>query len=568
MAAENVSFKSLLGQIAVYLFLLVFVTWPAITNLALPASPPEGDRGANVWNLWWTAHALQTGTDPRWTPLIFHPWGCSLIHHSLSLTNGLLLAPLTLTLGPAATYGLAFFLWSIVTGVGGIMWSRRWLKYPEDQWLVGFFLVFSAYRFAHLDHLNLFTTAGIPWCFWAFDRLKENDRFRHGLICALLWILTTFSCWYYGVVVGLYGFCRFWGSLRREATLVNRAVVLFPFVAVGMVVWAYLGIPVSGQVATPDAISIGTRVYWSLSVDALLRPLWLYPTGVEPEFRIHPGIVFLLLALVQVVRGLRSREERMPFLLWMAALYAILSLGLFVKFGTRVFPFFLPGYLFQFLPGLCHLKVYARFSYPSLICLAPVAVRGMRWVIEQIAVENPSLSRSTVRRFGMVIMILVFWFEQGLPPFGSWPAAHAAISKPDAGIIKTVQQARGSVLELPFVPSSLVGIHLVRQTHHGKPLVIGEISRLQEYRLRLLQKFPSLSTLTLMVTESGIWSDESILAAAEGFAQDQKQLEIGVIIVSERYCVSDARRRLSLFVEKLDEGERLRLVYDSRTGTP
>jgi hypothetical protein len=298
-------------------------------------------------------------------------------------------------------------------------------------------------------------------------------------------------------------------------------------------------------------------------MDALLRPLWLYLGGVEPEFHLHPGIMFLLMSVVQVSRGLRNKEERTPFLLWVAAVFALLSLGPFVKFGSKAIPVFLPAYLFQLLPGFSHVKVYARFLYPSLICLAPVAVRGMRWVIERIAAENPAVPHTLVHRIGLTVVALFFWLEQGLPPFGPWPVSETGAWKPDPGIIETVQQANGSVLELPFVPSSLVGMHLARQTQHDKPLVMGEVSRLQGYRQSFLQKFPSLSMLTMMVTDSGVWSDEATLAAAEAFGRDQKELGIGVIIVTERYCASDARRRLSLFVEKLDKKELPLLLYDT-----
>ena len=158
MADESVSLSYWVTIGTVYLILLTFVTWPTIVHPGLLASPPEGDRGANVWNLWWTADCLKTGTDPRWTPLLFHPYGCPLIHHSLSLTNGVLLAPVTWTAGPFTAYGAAFFLWAVLTGVGATIWAKRWLSGGQGAWLVGFFATFSAYRFAHLDHLNLFST--------------------------------------------------------------------------------------------------------------------------------------------------------------------------------------------------------------------------------------------------------------------------------------------------------------------------------------------------------------------------------------------------------------------------
>ncbi|HPA47755.1 MAG TPA: hypothetical protein PK395_18475 [bacterium] len=553
--------KNLLGFAALYLILVAIVTWPAVLNPACLTFPHEGDRGANVWNLWWVAHCVTHLQDPRWTPLLFHPDGCSLLHHSLSPSNGVLLAPVTLLFGPEAAYGTAFFLWSVLTGLGGMIWSRRWLDRPAEQWLAGFFMVCCAYRFAHLDHLNLFSTAGIPLSFWAFDRLKEKPNLGMALLCDAIWILTTFFCWYYGVVVGVYGLARLLGVLYERRTARDLGMALIPFALILMVVAGYLGVPLPGPSATPDDIPLGIKVFWSLPVDSLVRPAWLSPLWMLPEFRVHPGITFLILAAIEIVRRIRKHEEQ-PLLVWVALVYAVLALGPVAKAGMKVLPVPLPASVCLFIPGLSQMKVYARFLYPAVICLAPLAVLGVRWVVGRLREEHPHVPPPVLQAAVFLLMGSAFWFEQALPPFASATVYSGQTEVADDATLRAIRETKGAVLELPFGTSSVVGSHLARQTRHGLPLVIGEISRMQNYRKAFLDRFPSLLLLDRMVTEEGAWSEASIRETAQTFARDNETLGIGAIVVTESLCTLEGMERIAEFQNHLRNDVRLIIAHD------
>ncbi len=553
--------KNLLGFAALYLILVAIVTWPAILNPACLAFPYQGDRGANVWNLWWVAHCVTHLQDPRWTPLLFHPDGCSLLHHSLSPSNGLLLAPVTLLFGPETAYGAAFFLWSILTGLGGMVWSRRWLDRPWEQWLAGFFMVCCAYRFAHLDHLNVFSTAGIPWAFWAFDRSKDKHDLRMALVCGVIWILTTFSCWYYGVVVGLYGVARLLEIVCKRQSLREIGVALIPFALTLMVVAGYLGIPLPGPSAKPDDIPLGIKVFWSLPLDSLVRPVWLNPLWMLPEFRVHPGIVFLILAAIEIVRRIQEHEKQ-AFLLWIALAYAALALGPVLKVDMKVFPVPLPAYICLLIAGLSQMKVYTRFLYPATICLAPLAVLGVRWLVDKLGEEHPHVSFPVLQAIVFLLVGFAFWFEQALPPFASATVYSGKTQVADDAPIQAIREARGAVLELPFGASSVVGMHLARQTRHRLPLVIGEISRMQNYRKTFLDRFPSLLLLNQMVTEEGAWSEASIHGAAETFARDNETLGIGAIVVTESLCAQQGKERIMDFRNYLGNDVQLIIIRE------
>ena len=90
------------------------------------AAPPLGDKGTNLWNLWWVYYALlEKHVSPLRCGMIFIPWGCDLRVHTLSLANGVLAMPLTGLLGPVITYNLLFLLWTWFTAVFAALWMRE-----------------------------------------------------------------------------------------------------------------------------------------------------------------------------------------------------------------------------------------------------------------------------------------------------------------------------------------------------------------------------------------------------------------------------------------------------------
>ncbi|HQP97492.1 MAG TPA: hypothetical protein PLY86_03470, partial [bacterium] len=128
--------------------------------------------------------------------------------------------------------------------------------------------------------------------------------------------------------------------------------------------------------------------------------------------------------------------------------------------------------------------------------------------------------------------------------------------------LRAIRETKGAVLELPFGTSSVVGSHLARQTRHGLPLVIGEISRMQNYRKAFLDRFPSLLLLDRMVTEEGAWSEASIRETAQTFARDNETLGIGAIVVTESLCTLEGMERIAEFQNHLRNDVRLIIAHD------
>jgi hypothetical protein len=91
--------------IAGYLAAGIALTWPRATYLAgrLPATR---DVGGYVWGFWWLAHQVTHLGNPWSTSYLAAPVGTQLAYHTLMPLPGLLMTPVTLVLGPSASYNL------------------------------------------------------------------------------------------------------------------------------------------------------------------------------------------------------------------------------------------------------------------------------------------------------------------------------------------------------------------------------------------------------------------------------------------------------------------------------
>lgn len=122
-----------------------------------------GDPQQATWFLRWTPYAIAHGQNPLLTDHIAYPGGVNLMWNTLMLLLGVVLAPITLTLGPVVAYNVAITLAFALSGVAAYAALRR-LVGPGAAALVGaLFYEFSPYTAAHaLGQLDLTVAVGPP----------------------------------------------------------------------------------------------------------------------------------------------------------------------------------------------------------------------------------------------------------------------------------------------------------------------------------------------------------------------------------------------------------------------
>lgn len=130
-----------------------------LDRVCVPQCGP--DPNLYVWMYRWMAYAVTHGHNPFVSPLIGTPEGTSLYWVTTVTTQALAALPLTLALGPRASYNL-----TVLLGVGLSAWSVSLLclEIVKDRWPAiagGAAFLLSSYLVYEVIHLNLLFVAPV-----------------------------------------------------------------------------------------------------------------------------------------------------------------------------------------------------------------------------------------------------------------------------------------------------------------------------------------------------------------------------------------------------------------------
>lgn len=122
-----------------------------------------GDPYTYMWFLAWWPHALLGGHDPFVTNALFAPDRISLGAIDVVPGPALLLAPVTLLLGPLITYNLVALAAPVLAATAAFSLCRYVTRKPAAAVVGGYIFGFSPYMLGHLQgHLDLILVFPIP----------------------------------------------------------------------------------------------------------------------------------------------------------------------------------------------------------------------------------------------------------------------------------------------------------------------------------------------------------------------------------------------------------------------
>jgi hypothetical protein len=164
----------------------IAATWPSTSYLG-GRLPDKGDVSSYVWDLWWVAHQAVHLGNPWFTADMAAPAGIQLGFDTTMPLAGLLMAPVTLTLGPSAALAV---LTALAPGLACyVMYraARLWLRGPGAIAAGAFFGLSSMLTFQDWYHLNLCLGAlFLPMALEASVRLRRSPQPRRGVILGLV----------------------------------------------------------------------------------------------------------------------------------------------------------------------------------------------------------------------------------------------------------------------------------------------------------------------------------------------------------------------------------------------
>ncbi len=540
-----------LTVLAGYIAAGIAVSWPRASYLTggrLPAF--RRDTGAYVWGFWWVARQVEHLSNPWFTRSIAAPVGAQLGYHALMPLPGLLLTPVTLAFGAAASYNLLSVITPGLLCYAMYRLARLWLPSQTGAIAAGAFfglsslLVYQSWYLLNLAVGPLF----IPLALEAAVRLRRSPGRRQAVIL--------------GVVIG--------ASLltdQESAVLVIIAVVLalLPWLAgrpaAAKLRSAALAVAVAAVVASPQLVAMAqqaaaggaTSAPGPLAVDdaqsGLRLPGMFAPSPRVATFGLRKlaalyydrptidtigtfGLVLSVLAVAGLIISRRRRSAWLLALLWAGC--AVLALGSVLRVGNHVFvpaavnvsgvrlSAVLPFTWFTRIPGLSGFREASRLTLLGIVPAALLAGSAVNWLRYHA-------------RLALVPVLALGILEAGWsggPGFGTMPAALPALDRPIAA-----DHSASIVVNVPFgikggVPDKNGGAQFspeaqVLATADGHPRAVAYLARVPAATLAGIRAEPFYAGLLSAQGGSQRFSPARLQAAR----LNARRMDVGWVLV-------------------------------------
>src|SRR4051812_32728649 len=182
--------------------LTVVLTYPFAFNLGHVGRVDNGDGQFSIWNVAWVARTLVA--DPRhvFDANIFYPHTGTLAYSEANLGAGALAIPVYwATRNPYAAHNSVVLIAFLLSGTGMYYLVRHLTGDRRGAAVAAICFAFCPYAFAHLPHIQLLMTAGLPFSMLAFHRMVEQPTAGRGAALGAVMAAQALSCGYYGVFV-------------------------------------------------------------------------------------------------------------------------------------------------------------------------------------------------------------------------------------------------------------------------------------------------------------------------------------------------------------------------------
>jgi hypothetical protein len=469
------------------------------------------DVSSYVWSLWWMAHQVAHLGDPWFTRYMAAPTGIQLGFDTLMPLPGLVLTPVTLLLGPFASFSV---LTVVIPGLLCYVTyraARLWLGQPGAIAAGAFFGLATMATWQNLYHLNIsIGTLFLPMTLEAAVRLRRRPGRRQGIILGLVLGAAVLTNQESAVVAALLAAAVLvpW-LIRMLASPEHRAASVPPLRTLG------LGAIVAAVVASPQLLAMlrqvtdgGTTIASSQLIQ-LTQSYRNYGVGLPALFAPSPrlghfhlaqlasayqfgeptegiptfGLVLSVLAVIGLVLTWRSRHTWGLALLWLAG--AALALGPTLIIGARTFiplaerwhgvtvsPLLPYTWLIR-IPGLSALREADRLALLGLLGAAILAGAAVQWLCQH---AWPVLAAAVI-----VLVAGAGYLEAGWSATGA-PMMRAAMPSVDGPI--AADRSHSIVVDVPFGLRGGVGVTgfsmppqaLVLATADGHPRAVSYTS--------------------------------------------------------------------------------------------
>jgi hypothetical protein len=484
------------------------VTWPMAGNLAGGRLLKVPDVASYVWALWWMAHQIAHLGNPWFTGYMAAPVGVQLGFDTLMPLPGLVMAPVTLLIGPVTSFAVLTIATPGLLCYVTYRAARLWLGQPGSIAAGAFLGLSTMVDWQDLFHLNIaLGTVFLPLTLEAAVRLRRRPGRRQGIILGLVLggsVLTNQESAVVAALLAVAAALPWLAGLARRLRGPQRdtaaLAALLLAAAVATVVASPQLIAMFGQVADGGA-AVGasqlTQTYreYGVGLPTLFAPSprlghfhllnldaaykFAQPSEGVPTF----GVVLAVLALAGLALAWRRRASWWLALLWLAG--AVLALGPTLTIGSRTHipladrwhgvtvSLLMPYTWLVRVPGLSALREADRLALLGLLGAAILAGAAIQWICDH---ARPVLAAAVLVAIAAAGTLEAGWSAGAAKTMpATLPQVDAAIAADHSGSI---------VVDVPFGLRGGVGLtgfrmqpeSLVLATADGHPRAISYTS--------------------------------------------------------------------------------------------
>ena len=452
-------------------------------------SGPDGYQ--NVWNLWWVNQSASDLRLPWHTSLLHHPFGTTLLGHTLNPFNGVMAIVLLKFFSLVETYNLIVIFSFVMGGVTAYWLCLAMTGSQTGSVVGGAVFTFSSFHVAHASgHLQLVALEWMPLFLLCWIRFCEAPSVRRGMAAAATLLLVSLCDFYY------FAYSVIAGALFYGWTAWQRKDALFLFRgAPGAAVAGFLmpAVATSGALAAALLIQnarspfVGTHSPQELAMDLLSPFVWsatsryhdvftwwqrLSPFALEAS--VYVGLSVIALSIYALTRPARREIRHLGFWGLVAGFFFVMSLGPNLRVGGHEISLGLRGTVFgrpdTNLLALPYAWLWLIFP-PWRLAGVPLRMMVMVHLVSAIftaaGIKALLQTRPAWRHALVAAAILVVTIDLLPAPLGT------TRSDVPAYVQELQRLPEGAVLDL----ASPAGQALFYQTVHGKPMLFGYISR-------------------------------------------------------------------------------------------
>jgi hypothetical protein len=321
---EGAGARDALVATLAYAALTIAFTWPLVRGLGRDLPGDFGDPLLNCWILAWDAdHLLRalrgdlTALAGYWNANIYYPHPLALAYSDHLTAQALQILPVyAITRNPLFCYNLLFLSTFVLSGLGMFLFARALTGNRAAAFVAGLAYAFAPYRIGSIPHLQVLSSAWMPFALFGVRRFFDTRRTRPLAGAAGAWLLQNLSCSYYLIffspVLAMYiawelTARRLWKDVAMLGRLLTAgaAVVLAttPFVA------PYITLRRTGFSPRPfeEILHFSADVHGYLTADPNVR-VWggLLHAWPRAENALFPGVTIVVLATIAIVATWRD----------------------------------------------------------------------------------------------------------------------------------------------------------------------------------------------------------------------------------------------------------------------